>query len=169
MDYLDVNHNVNLEGFVRFRLKDYLKQIDYAVDDAVAEYDAEQEQHEFIELLRYFMASQDSRIDTIEVVLSKNGLFRLLDDSQNTIDNHYLEGFVADLAQGAVDYGDLLISALITLAPKKLRCHCDRSLPVLETLKGVFAERMTICEGCEICGRTKGSLKGSVPARPRSY
>lgn len=161
MDYLDEHRAIHLEGFVRFRLQDYRKQIDQAVDDAVTAWNEKLEQQEFIELLRFFMASQDSHIDSVEVIVGRNGLFRLLDDGHNDIDNDYLEGFVADLVQGAVDYGDLLISTLITLAPRRLRCHCADHLPVLDTLREVFDDRMVICRGCEVCGlRQEVSPKG---------
>jgi putative sporulation protein YtxC len=168
MDYLDENRAVHLEGFTRFRLKAYQKQIEQSVEDQLIEWRVRQEQEDFIELLRYFMASQDSYIDTLEVIVNRTGIFRLLDEGHNVVDNKYLETFVADLVQGSIDYGDLLISTLITLAPKQLVCHCEERLPVVETLLDVFAERMSICRGCEVCGLQHNVLpKGSLPIRPK--
>ena len=79
-----------------------------------------------MELLQYFMDSQEPKIDQVEVVLDLKGCFRLLDENQNVIDNHYLAGFVDGLLPGAVDVDDLLISALVTLAPSHVRCHTRR-------------------------------------------
>lgn len=169
MDYLGMYRALHLEGFTRFRLKAYRQQVQQMIEEAVAEWNAEQEQREFIEVLRYFMATQEPAIEQLEVILRQNGTFRLLDENGNAIDNSYLEGFVADLADGGVNNGDLLMSALITLAPRYLRCHSRAELPVLATLRSVFLDRVVFCEGCAICrGYLNEGHRHCMPRRPKS-
>lgn len=165
MDYLEENASIHLEGFRRFRLKAYHRHIQEEIGKALAEWNAEQEQQEFLELLRYFMAVQESRLDQVDVVLRRNGSFLLLDETHNVIDDEYLEGFVADLSQGSVDHGDLLVSALLTLAPRHIRCHYEIELPVLNTLKGVFTDGITFCDGCDNCGNRNRHRKRSLPRK----
>ncbi|HHT26457.1 MAG TPA: hypothetical protein GXZ82_04330 [Firmicutes bacterium] len=169
LDYLTIHRSINLEGFIHFRLKEYRKQIAAAVKEAVGEYQARLEHQELVELLQYFMDSQEPKIDQVEVVLDLKGCFRLLDENQNVIDNHYLAGFVDGLLPGAVDVDDLLISALVTLAPSHVRCHTRETAPVLETLQAVFTDRFSLCRGCSICMKGNPQEPRRSPIRPTGY
>jgi putative sporulation protein YtxC len=165
LNYLTMYRTINLEGFIRFRLKDYQEQIAAVVSEAIAEYQARLEHQELVELLQYFMDAQEPKIDQVEVVLDLGGYFRLLDENQNVIDNHYLAGFVDDLLPGTVDTDDLLISALVTLAPVHVRCHCKETAPVLETLQAVFTDRFSLCQGCSICTKSITHQNKRLPVR----
>ena len=54
-----------------------------------------------------------------------------------------------------INYEDLLISALITIAPKTVMLHfasaAGKANTVVETIKSVFAGRVTVCRGCKLC------------------
>ncbi|MHB1420994.1 MAG: putative sporulation protein YtxC [Bacillota bacterium] len=143
-----------VEGFLRFRLKDYVAQLEEGVDQAVDEYLMEKEYHEFIRLLKYFVDIQEPRVEKVHVVLRPSGVFQLFDGDENIIDNEYLEGFVVDLVDSEINYEDLLISALITIAPRKVILHfSDHSNlhSTVNTIKNVFLERVTTCPGCAKC------------------
>jgi putative sporulation protein YtxC len=151
MIYLDLHHAIHLEGFFHFRLKDYQKQIEAAITESIQWLNVQRERQEFMDILRYYMITQEPQIEFVEVYLRKNGLFRLLDEGRGVIENDYLESFVSDVVEGQIDYGDLLMSTMITLAPAHIRCHYESPLPVIEIMKGVFAERITFCQGCSSC------------------
>ena len=151
MTYLDFHHTVHLEGFFRFRLQAYQEQINSAIAESLQWLEDEKEHQEFVELLRYFVAMQEPQVKVVEIFLYKSGLFRLLDEGKNAVENEYLEGFVADMVQGEINQGDLLMSTMITLAPLRIHCHYEAKLPVVDTIKGVFEDRVTFCEGCDTC------------------
>ncbi|RYD06895.1 hypothetical protein N752_01845 [Desulforamulus aquiferis] len=53
-----------------------------------------------------------------------------------------------------INYEDLLISALITIAPNKIVFHTnlqDQPETTMETIKSVFAGRVSECSGCTLC------------------
>lgn len=53
-----------------------------------------------------------------------------------------------------LNYEDLVVSALITIAPRNIMVHTSDRLSdkeVLETIKSVFEGRVVVCEGCELC------------------
>jgi len=157
-DYLDTADELVLEGFVNFRLRDYIEELEDAVDRAVDEYLMEREHREFIRLLRHFVEIQEPRIDHVHVLLGPGGSFRLVDDDGGAIRSEALEEFVVEMVEDEVSHEDLLISALITLAPRRLTVHRSGRPSgrdeAFETILGVFGERTAECEGCTLCSPT---------------
>lgn len=147
MEYLAAYSHIHLEGFASFRLKEYHRHVVTVTSEVIAGWNAEQAYEDFVELLRCFMIMQESRIERIDVLVRRNGRFRLVDETGSTVDNGHLEGYVTDLTEGKVDYADLLMSVLVTLAPLVVRCHFEAELPVMTLLKDVFGERVTFCKG----------------------
>ena len=154
-DYFDTADELVLEGFVNFRLRDYIEELEDAVDRAVDEFLMEREHREFIRLLRHFVEIQEPRIEHVHVLLGPGNSFRLVDDDGGAIRSESLEEFVVEMVDSEVSYEDLLISALITLAPHTLTVHLSDRPPgrdeALETILGVFGDRTTRCEGCHLC------------------
>ncbi len=65
MDYFENTDSLILDGFVNFRLKDYMKDLEEIVDKAVDDFLMEREYKEFIRLLRYFVDIQEPKISTL--------------------------------------------------------------------------------------------------------
>ena len=66
-----------MEGFIRFRLKDYIEELKYIIDGSVDELLIDREYNEFIKLLRYFVEIQEPKVEEVHVLLegTKNILF----------------------------------------------------------------------------------------------
>ncbi len=150
-DYLRDSDQLILDGFIRFRLKDYVEELEDTIDIAVDSYLTKKEYGEFVKLLRYFLELQEPRMDEVQVILEKEGFFKLLDGKNNMINNEYLEGFILDMVDNDVNYDDLLISALITIAPAKIVLHFQDERNVIGTIQDVFIERVALCQGCSLC------------------
>jgi putative sporulation protein YtxC len=153
-DYLDSADELVLEGFVTFRLRDYIEEVEDAVDRAVDDFLMEREYREFVRLLKYFVDVQEPRMDHVHVLVRPGGAFRLVDDDGSAIKSEYLEEFVVEMVESEVNYEDLLISALITLAPRSITVHAqvtDQWDESIETIKGVFGDRVKLCGGCSVC------------------
>ncbi|KAF1085668.1 YtxC-like family protein [Sporotomaculum syntrophicum] len=153
-EYLNFNCNLVIDGFVRFRLKEYVNDLYDVADQAVDDFLSEREYQEFIQLLRYFVNIQDPRAELVNVVLRPSGVFQLYDEIGRVINSDYLKDFMVELAESEINYEDLLISALITIAPRKITVHMgDGNFPAstLDTICQVFAERVTKCQGCSLC------------------
>ncbi len=154
VDYLESHDDLILDGFIKFRLKEYLNELEEAVDQAVDDFLMEKEYNEFIRLLRYFVEIQEPRVEKVNVLLKPSGYFQLYDGNENIITNEYLEGFIVDLPEGDINYEDLLISTLITIAPRQIVLHLpdqNKVKSTVNTIKSVFGERVTICPGCSRC------------------
>lgn len=155
-DYLEINDKLILEGFIRFRLKDYYSELKAAISVAVDEFLMEKEYHEFVKLLRYFVDIQEPKVDTLHVLVKPSGGFQLYDDRHNLVTNDYLEGFVVDLVDNEITYEDLLISALITIAPRLVVLHIltKKDTETIRTIRNVFGDRVSNCQGCKLCSQT---------------
>ena len=108
---------------------------------------------EFIRLLRYFVDIQEPKVNEVNILLEKNSMFKLLDSEGKEIENEYLEGFCVELMSNSVNYEDLLISALITLAPKQLVIHLKMKKNLKKLLKPskMFLEIKLIIAGDVLC------------------
>ena len=157
-DFLQENNIIDIEGFVNFRLRDFIGELSEIADRAVDEFMMQKEYNEFIGLLRYFVELQDSKIDTLNIVIEKNGEFRLYDEYNKPIDNDIENEVSIEFPDKGISDEDFLISTLITIAPKKIYIHSINNVKnkeIIETIKKVFNERVEICYGCELCMNKK--------------
>lgn len=158
LNYFRQSENLNLEGFVRFRLKDIINELEMAIETSVDDFIIQKEYNEFIDLLRYFVELQEPRIDLVNVIRKKNGSFQILDERKQVIISEYLEGYLAEIFKDEVEYEDLLVSALINLAPRKILLHFQNEEAV-ETVRKIFGRKVEVCSGCSYCKKGEGREK----------
>lgn len=154
MDYFDNSNSIILDGFVNFRLKDYIKDLEEVVDKAVDDFLMDREYKEFIRLLRYFVDIQEPKIETVHVIVGYDNRYTLLDEAKKEITNECVHEYINEISDGEINYDDLLVSSLITFAPRKILIHCSgqfRNKELMETIKNVFSGRVVICQGCDVC------------------
>lgn len=148
--YLLHNSNLYLEGFLRFRLKDYFREVTDAVEKAVDNFLMEKEYREFIQLLRYFVEIQEPRIDEVHVLVQSKQEIYFLDEVNQPVKPDQINTVLHDLEQ-EVEYEDWLLSALITIAPRKIVLHLSADSDMVQTILSVFEPRVFICDGCPMC------------------
>ncbi len=153
-DYLADSQVLIIEGFARFRLQDYWKQLQRMVKRTSQEFMAAKDYLEFVRLLRCFIDMQEPKIQEVHVIITKEGTFYLCDEAGDVIRSEHLRTPSFTVNDGEFNYKDYLLSMLITLAPKSIIFHvsdliwdCDP----LQTIQQVFGERITRCPGCTKC------------------
>ncbi|SHK13111.1 putative sporulation protein YtxC [Paramaledivibacter caminithermalis] len=162
MDFLEDSNSLNIEGFVNFRLRNYLEDIYEVIDRVIEEYVMEKEYNEFIKLLKYFVDIQEPKIDLINIIVDKRGKYHFFDDKNRVLDDNYIRGLIDDLDDNNLNNDDLLISSLITIAPKKIIFHFANNVKnteIIETIKNIFDKRVYICRNCKICNMNR-DIKG---------
>lgn len=166
LDYLDIHNELVLEGFVTFRLKEYVEELEDAVDRAVDDFLMEREYNEFIRLLKYFVEVQEPKVEEVNVHIKPSGTFQLFDGQHRAIDDDCLEDFIVEMVESETNYEDLLISALITIAPKRVVVHCSKDKlgdESIQTIGNVFGDRVKLCHGCPAC--TGEMIAGALKAK----
>jgi putative sporulation protein YtxC len=151
LEFLERHDELVLDGFITFRLKDYIEELEDAVDRAVDDYLMDKEYQEFIRLLRYFIEMQESRAEEVHVLVDAGGIYRLIDGNDQPVGSDGIDELVVEMVDGTLEYEDLMISSLVALAPLRVIVHCHdpgRELGSLDTLRAIFGERLTVCRAC---------------------
>lgn len=153
LDYLNQNSIINIEGFINFRLS-FLKQIiENTVNDITEEFIIEKEFEEFISMLRYFVDIQTPKFETVNIFFMKDKKYLLYDENMRIINNEYLKEIADEMENNEMGYDDILISSLITIAPKKVIMHLGerKENEVVKIIKSIFKNNVTLCESCNLC------------------
>ena len=152
LKYITENKCMVLDGFVNFRLKEYIKTLDYCIDLSVNKFLIEREYLEFINLLRLYITSQESKESVLHLIYSKNNTL-LVNKNINIVsinDNIFNAKYLSDITCCENDY---ILNTLLTLIPEKLFIHIiDKPIDdFINTLQMIFAGRVIICKDCPIC------------------
>jgi putative sporulation protein YtxC len=154
LDYIYYHDYLVMDGFIKFCMKDYLIEIKFAVDLAYEELKNEKEYNEFVKLLRYFVDTQPPTIQEVNIMMDKQGRFFLWDGNGIRLEQNHVNYYLDDIARGEISLDDMLVSILITIAPRRIILHNTGPEPRSESvkmIKKVFEKRITECSGCEQC------------------
>lgn len=152
-DFLEHNKDILVDGFVNFRLG-FLRNIaDGIIEKSIEDFAAEKEYKEFIKILQYFVDIQEPKLDLVNVVIKKEE-YKLFDKNNKLIESEFFTEIMNELVEEGISRDDLLISSLITIAPKKLIIHADddcKNKDIIKILQSVFPEKVSFCQGCDLC------------------
>jgi len=153
LDYLENNNSINIEGFINFRLRFLIEKINEAVEKVVEDLVVEKEFEEFIKMLKYFVDIQSPKVETVNIFFLKDKKYLLYDKDMKLINNDYLKEIAKEMYENDMSYDDLLISSLITIAPRKLILHTQQRKgdDIIKIISSIFNDRVDICSGCNLC------------------
>lgn len=158
---IEENNEINISGFLTFRTKELNGDFECIVDKVVEEYMVEKEYNEFIKLLKYFVDVQESKIDEVNIVIGINGNYDLRDEEGNDL----LVNMITELPEVEFDSNEnreeLIISTMITSAPKKVIIHCVehcKNKELIKTISMVFENKVHYCDSCEVCEKIKKGM-----------
>ena len=152
IEYFVNNKSAVLDGFINFRIKDYIKIIDYVVDLAVNKFVIDKEYNEFVELLKCYINSKDCNASLVHLIY-QNGETILLDEFKNiiTVDDTALNSkYLSDISFSSNDYA---LNTLLTLLPEKIYIHVidNTQDEFINTIKLIFDDKVYICNDCNLC------------------
>lgn len=145
---------LNINGFITFRMRKLRDDIEKIIDKIVERYMIEKEYKEFIRLLKYFVEIQECKIDTINIIIQEGNHYIVKDEEGKNLYRDFLEELTGSEDNLDVNMEDILISGLITSAPMSIVIHKkENSLnkEFLDTIENVFGNRVIYCEGCSDC------------------
>lgn len=151
--YLEEYTSLNLEGFIRFRLDNYLSELREVVDYAVDEYVLERQYQEFIGLLKYFVFIQDTKIPLAHLVHKGGHEFVLLNERWDPLEpSHVVEGMVVEMIDCDMEMEDMIVSTLINVSPGHIVIHTrEKDSQVIKTIQQIFDTRVQVCDYCKDC------------------
>ena len=128
-----------LEGFMRFRMKDYLEAWEKELSDCVSAYLRKKEYAEFIEILRLFVGVRIPRARRVHLGVGADGKYLLMDEKHSAIHCGYKN----------VSRDDALLSLLVNTAPLHIVVHQKSRFAdkrIIETIKDIFGGRVEFSE-----------------------
>lgn len=144
LKYISNNKSMVLDGFVNFRLSNYMKILDYVVDNSVNELVVNREYNEFINLLKTYIHSKSINIGLVHLIYKKTNSFLLnskyekIPLSNNLSDLNY----ISDVS---FSENDIILNTLLSLLPKKIIIHLEKeSDEFIKTLISIFEDRVQI-------------------------
>jgi len=159
-EFLSNNGLIIIDGFVNFRLKEYIRQLEDTVEIAIDEFLMDKEYNEFIKLLRHFVDLQEPKRDLVNVVFSNNKII-LMDENLNFIEKDSSFDFIAN-EDPDVNMDDITVSTLINIAPRRITIHGfngNEKREVANALYNIFEGRVRFCNHCELCAKSKSFTK----------
>lgn len=155
-EYFSENKSLILNGFVAFRLKNYINSLEDMVSCCVNKFIINREYEELIDILKLYVNSRAaSAMDFYEVhlIYINNKKSLLVDNSKKIISvssKAFKEKIVSDISFSNNDY---VFNTLIDISPKKLNIHLVNSEidDFINTLKQIFEDKISFCSDCSIC------------------
>lgn len=144
-EFILENDYINIEGFITFRMKNFLKDIECIIDKVVEDYMIEKEYNEFIKLLKYFVDIQDCKLEEVNIIVQKNGSYEVKDSKGLNIFKDFLNEITDAAEVGIINTEDIIISGLITNVPKKIKIYNEEyciNKEFIQTIKSVFGEKV---------------------------
>lgn len=143
---IEENGEININGFITFRMRELTEDIEDLVDKIVEKYIVEKEYEEFIRLLKYFVEIQESKIERVDIYINSFGLYTIEDEQGRDILSIFLKELTtSDMNIVDVNTEDIVISGLITNVPNKINIYgyqnC-KNKEFINTIVNVFGERV---------------------------
>lgn len=129
-----------LEGFMRFRMKDYIENWEKELLACVEDYMQKKEYVEFVEILRLFINIRIPREKKVHLCVDGQGDYMLLDERLCLLKCKLTTD---------IDKDDALLSALVNMAPLSIIVHNKERFwdaRILETIKDIFGKRVEFSE-----------------------
>ena len=140
-----------LKGFITFRLKKYIDELEASIDSSVNQYLIEKEYQEFVSLLKVYINSEGYNSDLVHLFYrnsNKNVDAILLDKDKNVIDtsiNLLSAKYLSDISFSS---SDMILNTLLNLLPRRIFIHLGDSDDEDEfvcTLEAIFEGRIVVC------------------------
>jgi putative sporulation protein YtxC len=147
------NNDLNVDGFLEFRLKEYKEELREVVEYAVDEFIMDKQYQEFISLLKYFVFIQEAKIPEVHLMHKGGHEFVLFNEQMTPMDMKATEdSFKIEILDQEFNFEDLVVSTLISIAPQQIHIHTrEPKVLVIQTINQIFENRVHICEYCRQC------------------
>lgn len=142
LKYISSNKSVILDGFINFRLYNYIKLLDYVVDIFINDFVIDREYKEFINLLKTYVNSKPCNTNIVHFIYKEENS-KLLDGNYKEIP---LKSDISNLnyiSDVSFSENDISLNTLLTILPRKIIIHLFKeSDEFIKTLICIFENRV---------------------------
>lgn len=143
---INENNELNIDGFITFRIKNLSEDLQGIVEKIVEKYMVDKEYNEFIKLLKYFVEIEESKIGEINIIIESGGKYILKDsEGKDLTEEVYIDIDDVKFIEN-INLEDMIISWLITNVPNQIKIYglnnC-KNKEFINTIKNVFEDRVS--------------------------
>ncbi|SFU28125.1 putative sporulation protein YtxC [Clostridium sp. DSM 8431] len=145
---MEENKEININGFLTFRMRELREDIECIIEKVVEGYLVEKEYKEFVKLLKYFVDIQESKIEKVNIYVEGDSTYKVTDGYDEDIFTSFLKD-LSDCKLGIdANVEDIIISGLISNAPKSINIYGKdncKNKEFIDTIINVFGDRVRTC------------------------
>lgn len=148
-EYLKDNKSIILDGFVNFRIPSYILNIKTLVAESVNQYIIDKEYIDFVNILRDYVNSQNSKTNIVNLIyINSEGI--LLSSKGDYIDLEKFNSiYLSDISFSKNDY---ILNTLIGVLPNKIMLHLiSPKDQFIKTIELIFEGKVKYCKNCNLC------------------
>lgn len=152
LQFISENDLINIGGFIRFRSREMESDFQGIVDKVVEKYMVDKEYDEFINLLKYFVDIQESKIEEVNIYPGNNGKYIIKDKNGKDISEELVKELKNTKYTNTSNEEDIIISGLITLSPQKIIIHDVDNFyrkELIDTIGNVFEDKVKFSDDNE--------------------
>ena len=155
-EVIEKSNNINLNGFVNFRLKFLKLYAAQVVERCIDSYLMKKEYMDFISIIKLISDSEENQYDIVNVMFNNNKI-QVYDKSMQKL--NYLSNveFSSELSTNSA-YDETVINILMSVSPKKIILHdlkIDKknkeAYNTADIIKRIFEGKVETCSGCKFC------------------
>ena len=160
-NYFHEQTRLNIAGMTRFRLLSYRTELTEIIEYALDEYLLDKQYQEFINLLKYFVFLQDTKVSMVHLLHKGGHDFTIYNASFQALESKpSSDRIVAEMLETEMNIEDMVISSLISISPKHITIHTRQpDMQVIRTIETIFDKRVKVCLQCASC---TSSLDGLI-------
>lgn len=137
------DNELNVKGFITFRAKGVLNDIESIIDKVTEGYMVNKEHAELVKLMKYFAEIQECKIE--KIIITINDDYTVKDSDNNDLYHSFLEAVDSPI-NGDIKTEDLIMSGLISNSPKQIEIHNKENCKneeFLNMIEKVFEDKIT--------------------------
>ncbi|GED14602.1 sporulation protein YtxC [Aneurinibacillus migulanus] len=144
--YLENHHVLQLDGFFRFRLREYIEELCESVDVSIEQYIAEEEHEALLQRLQAFFFALPYHTGLLRLVHTSRFEFTYYNEAWERLVPSVPIHLPTEVESAYIDEEAAIIAALAAFSPERIIIYTRwPSSGPIATLERVFADRITIC------------------------
>ena len=152
-DYLKDNKSIILEGFLNFRLRDYIEYLKELLQEAVNQFLIDKEYIEFVNLLKGYVDSKVPNNELVNLVYVNNEAILLSQDGNIIALDEFDLKYLSDISFSNNDY---VLNTLVGILPSQIVLHLATPKDnFIKTIELIFGNKVKTCSGCDLCSAYK--------------
>lgn len=154
---LETYKEVNIDGWISFRTQKYKVILEDMMEQVLYDYKMQKDYIQFMNFLLETKLMQQAKENVIHLVPEEEGEIILFDETMKNRTDEYIKQYCSELTEKETKIEDKVLHILVSVCPKKITIHQGShhlNPSFLDTLRVLFKDQLTFCQGCKICEKS---------------